>query len=142
MGDEASQSRADDVNLVSGDRQHDVEIAPRSSVAARVAFAGETQPAPRFDAGRNPDLQVPALPAPPLSVTLPAGLFDDLPFAAAVSAGARDGQESLGEALASGAPADGARFRLRAFFGSGALARGAALEPLKDERRLDSERGV
>ena len=81
--------------LVLGDVNDDVEIAGRPALRAGLALAGEAQALTGGDARRNLDRELPLLLGRALAAARGARLGDDLAGAAALTAGAGDGEEPL-----------------------------------------------
>src|SRR6185436_14049309 len=80
------------------DVEDDVEIAGGAAVEPLLALAGEAQPRTLFDAGRDGHLERALLLDPPLAAAALAGVGDHRAAAAALRAGAGDGEEALREA--------------------------------------------
>src|SRR4029077_19886508 len=102
------------------DFEYDVQIARRSAVRPRLAFAGDTQPRSGIDAWRDPQLNGLFALKASLPAALLAALFHNLSRTLARRACARDGEESLliGQLAAAGARL--ARLNAGAFFRAGA----------------------
>ena len=90
--------------------EDDVEVARRAAVHAALALAGDAHLRALVDAGRDAHLERPLLRDAALARADLAGVLDDLPLAAALSARAGDGQETL---LVAELPASLARRALR-----------------------------
>ena len=78
-----------------GDEDDDVEIAGRAALDAVLALAGQAQALAGGDAGRNLHLELALSRRAAVAAARHARLGDDAAGAAAVAAGAGDGEEAL-----------------------------------------------
>ena len=114
----------------------DVEVARRTAVAARLALAGEADPAALADAGRDVDAVALDRPRAALAAAGRARVLDDRAGAAAARARLGDREQALTLALDPAAVAARADDRRRARLRAGARARRAALERRHRDRDL------
>src|SRR5690242_1876853 len=100
----------------------DVEVAWRSAVHPRLAFAGETDARAFLDAGGHIDRERPLLLDMTRAVARFAGILDHAALTAALRTGTFDGEETLLGANFADAAAGRALLGLRAGFRAGAAA--------------------
>ena len=110
-----------------GDPGGHVEVAGRAAARAGLALAGEPDPRPVLDPGRDVDLVALGLLGQAGAAAGRAGVLDDLAGAAALRAGLADREEALALGVDAAAFAARAGDRAGARFGAAAVAGRAAL---------------
>jgi len=109
--------------------EHNVEVAGRTSVVARVAFPGDAQPRAIVHTGRNLDLNGALAAHASLALALRTGIANHLPHPAALRTGAGDGEKPLLVADLAASVAGRAGRRAGTLAGAAAAAFCASLPP-------------
>src|SRR6185436_2097567 len=127
---------------VIADVDEDVQIAGRSAVEARLPFAGDAQARPVVDAGRDLHRDLLLFANASRAIARRARILDHFSRAAALRAGAGDGEESLRVPNLSAALAARTRHRLRSLTRARAVAGLARDHTRHGERDVFPEHGL